>query len=508
MRSRIYALPLVFQNVSRCQTRLLTSAAAPTPTNNAIKPYESIPGLSALPVIGPLHHFLPIIGKIGPPENFSAMLEIFHKEFGSVVKLAGVFRRADMVVLFEPEHYNQVYRAEDITPLRPGFETLVYYQTELRKEVYNGVHGLTAAQGSQWREFRTKVNPAMLKPKLVKVYAPGLEEIARDMVERLTTLSPEYIQNNFELEMTKFSLESVGYVGLGARLGCLQDDFTEDHPGRKLMQSAKDMIELGFKLELYPLKLWKFLPTPGFKKLVNAMDTQWNISASFIKQARQRINERDHEIPEEEKSIIEKLLAIDEKVAILMANEMLMAGIDTVAFSTTALLYHLAKNPNVQDKLRKEIRSGTANRRYLKACIKETLRLHPVVSSNLRRTTKEHVVAGYRIPIGVDVIAPNEYLSRSETYYPRPKEFIPERWLAEKSDPLYYGNAHPMVTLPFGFGVRMCIGRRIAELEIKTLVHNLVKDYVIKWDGPPIKSIQRIMNKFEKPYYFKFEKVN
>lgn len=39
-------------------------------------------------------------------------------------------------------------------------------------------------QGANWRDFRTKVNPAMLKPKLVKLYAPGLDDIAQELVER------------------------------------------------------------------------------------------------------------------------------------------------------------------------------------------------------------------------------------------------------------------------------------------------------------------------------------
>lgn len=57
----------------------------------------------------------------------------------------------------------------------------------------------------------------------------------------------------------------------------------------------------------------------------------FRLSEMYIKQARKKINEREHDIPDAEKSIIEKLLAIDEKVAIVMANEMLMAGIDTVS---------------------------------------------------------------------------------------------------------------------------------------------------------------------------------
>lgn len=54
----------------------------------------------------------------------------------------------------------------------------------------------------------------------------------------------------------------------------------------------------------------------------------------YIENARKRINERGYDIPEEEKSIVEKLLAIDDRVAVLMANEMLLAGIDTVSLNS------------------------------------------------------------------------------------------------------------------------------------------------------------------------------
>jgi len=62
---------------------------------------------------------------------------------------------------------------------------------------------------------------------------------------------------------------------------------------------------------------------------------------------------------------------------------------------------------------------------------------------------------------------PNLMLSNLEKYYPQADKFIPERWI--KEDPQYY-KARPFVTMPFGFGPRMCIGRRFAELEIETLV--------------------------------------
>lgn len=43
---------------------------------------------------------------------------------------------------------------------------------------------IICSEGAQWRDFRTKVNPAMLKPKTIKLYTPGLEEISNDMVAR------------------------------------------------------------------------------------------------------------------------------------------------------------------------------------------------------------------------------------------------------------------------------------------------------------------------------------
>lgn len=67
--------------------------------------------------------------------------------------------------------------------------------------------------------------------------------------------------------------------------------------------------------------------------------------------AKKRIAERDHDIPEEDKSIIEKLVAIDERVAIMMGNEMLLAGIDTVsAMCKTCILFSFTGSVNEATK--------------------------------------------------------------------------------------------------------------------------------------------------------------
>jgi Cytochrome P450 len=65
----------------------------------------------------------------------------------------------------------------------------------------------------------------------------------------------------------------------------------------------------------------------------------------------------------------------------------------------------------------------------------------------------------------------NILLCKQEKYFSRATEYIPERWIRTSEEQIpETKKIHPFVSLPFGFGPRMCVGRRFAELEIETLV--------------------------------------
>lgn len=67
----------------------------------------------------------------------------------------------------------------------------------------------------------------------------------------------------------------------------------------------------------------------------------------------------------------------------------------------SSTLYLLATNQDKQDKLREEILTQSDKRPYLKACIKEAMRIMPVVSGNIRQATKDYNLMGYQVPKGV-----------------------------------------------------------------------------------------------------------
>lgn len=72
--------------------------------------------------------------------------------------------------------------------------------------------------------------------------------------------------------------------------------------------------------------------------------------------------------------------------------------------------------------------------------------------------------------IQTQVLASSILLVHSDDYFVNAKKFIPERWLKNTTGELDYKNTHPFVYLPFGFGPRSCVGKRLANMEMEVAV--------------------------------------
>ena len=143
---------------------------------------------------------------------------------------------------------------------------------------------------------------------------------------------------------------------------------------------------------------------------------------------------------------------------------LLVAGHETSATALAWALEALTHHPAALERLRDEVDAG--DDAYLDAVVKETLRLRPVIALVLRRLIEPMEIGGRMLPAGVNV-APCIYLMhRRPDVYEEPRAFRPERFL-EKPPGTY-------TWIPFGGGVRRCLGASFAQFEMKVVLRELV----------------------------------
>ncbi|HEX7245758.1 MAG TPA: cytochrome P450 [Solirubrobacterales bacterium] len=149
---------------------------------------------------------------------------------------------------------------------------------------------------------------------------------------------------------------------------------------------------------------------------------------------------------------------------------LLVAGHETTATSLAWAVERLVRHPEKLERLRAEV--GDGDDAYLTATIQESLRLRPVISLVLRKLTEPVEIAGYELPAGVSV-APCVYLvHRNPEVYPEPQAFRPERFL--ENPPGTY------TWIPFGGGVRRCLGASFAQFEMAVVLRELVRRHRIR----------------------------
>jgi cytochrome P450 len=155
---------------------------------------------------------------------------------------------------------------------------------------------------------------------------------------------------------------------------------------------------------------------------------------------------------------------------------LLLAGHETSATTLAWVIERVLVEPGVPQRLEAELDavigdgplqpSHLPRLEYLDAVIKETLRLRPILPVVGRKVMRELTLGGYSLPPGV-LVVPCIYLAqRRPQTYPEPEQFRPERFLEAKADPYAW--------LPFGGGMRRCIGMAFALYEIKIVLATLL----------------------------------
>jgi cytochrome P450 len=156
---------------------------------------------------------------------------------------------------------------------------------------------------------------------------------------------------------------------------------------------------------------------------------------------------------------------------------LLMAGHETTATGLAWTLDLLVRHPDVLE----EARSG--DEAFLRAVVSESLRLRPVVPLAGRRLTVPLEVGGLSLPVGTDV-TPAMWLTHTRPEeYPEPYAFRPSRFLADPPSTYTW--------IPFGGGVRRCIGAPFAELEMRVVLQEVLERFDLRPAGRGAEGIAR-----------------
>nr|XP_053635943.1 probable cytochrome P450 49a1 [Cherax quadricarinatus]XP_053636019.1 probable cytochrome P450 49a1 [Cherax quadricarinatus]XP_053636070.1 probable cytochrome P450 49a1 [Cherax quadricarinatus] len=529
------------KSLSQSHDQFTSSVSIGRQSREVPRPFSSIPGPRPLPLIGNKFLFTSIGGY--PLERFLDSAMKLHEKYGPIVRISKLAGKLDMVMVFQPEDTKKIFQAEGQYPVRPGLDILQHYRAT--RPHWFSSPGLVPGNGPEWRRLRSAVH-SVLRPEVVSRYREAQNQVAVDLVRYLReTCSPVHgrnddcvVQDLLPL-LYHYTLEAVGVVTLGTRLGCLEHVHTA-HTARAdvIIKANEDTLELLGKSFFTP-PLYKVFPTRSYQRLARAQDTITRIVQEEV-YLRHRERAVDPQAFATKHPLLDSLLSnpnLNPSDVFLLLVEMFQGGIDATATTLGFCVYFLAREQRIQDLLLQEVKDvdpithSLQGLAYLRAAVQETLRLRPSASSRSRVIQEDAVFSGYLVPAGTYVTSPPVVACCDPEVFPEPEVFRPERWLSRSSatalepapsldEPVTRGaggepsrrKVHPYTIVAFGHGARMCPGRRLAEQEIKLALIQLVKSFKMEVEsstgGDTIGQIMRLNMMPDKPFAIRFTPRN
>ncbi|CAL5008732.1 unnamed protein product [Urochloa decumbens] len=349
--------------------------------------------------------------------------------------------------------------------------------------------------GEHWRQVKKIATTHLLTNKKVRSYRHAREREVRLVLDKVR----EAAKTRTVIDLTEMLNEFSNDIISHAVSGSYPRDESTNALFRELTEANSTLLG-GFNLDDY---------FPALAKLgvvrrmlcaeAHKVNKRWDELLDRLIDAHERrpASERG-----EESDFIDVLLSLKEEYNLTRDHikaqlvVMFQAGTDTSFVALDNVIVELVRNPAVMAKLQAEVRTAVPKGKdmvteddlegftYLKAIIKETLRLRipaPLLVPHLSMADAD--VEGYTIPSGTRVLINVGALSKDPSYWEKPEEFIPERFMEGGSAAAmdFRGNDFPF--LPFGSGRRMCPGINFAMPMIELTVANLV--YHFNWELPP-----------------------
>jgi cytochrome P450 len=309
----------------------------------------------------------------------------------------------------------------------------------------------------------------MMLPGFGAEHGRQFADQVRDIAERRVSSWHKGDQLRLQDEMEAISFESIMRVAFGDMSGPRQDSL------RELIPEMMDRCGSSFTLiPWFRRRLGGVSPYARLMRVIEEIDDALYEAiaerrADPLNQVRDDLlalllqgrHEDNTEVDDDE--IRDELLTL------------IMAGYETTTSGLAWTFERLLHSPLVLERLVSELEMG--DEQYLDAVVKETLRCRPVVPVVARRLRESVVLGEHPIPAG-SVLMVSIYLVHNDPEsYPDPDEFRPERFLGELPE--------DAVWIPFGGGVRRCLGASFAQLEMKVVLREVLSRVRLEMTGAP-----------------------
>ena len=349
---------------------------------------------------------------------------------------------------------------------------------------------LTTICGDQWKKLRSTVSPTFSSGKLKYMF-----ELVHNHAKSFVTHCAQFRESGECFDMKdsygRFTMDVIASCAFGIECNSLTQEKSI------FAEKANDVFSMSFfkilKFMGILLLPQKFIDLTG----ISFIDDSWRFFKSVSKetasirkdQEKSRGDFLDLLLAEQKKQEEEfdesRDYRITENTILAESVLFLVAGYDTTANVLSFTSYHLAKNEQIQERLREELKEiieehGELNyhnimeAKYLDACINENLRRvapGPVLE---RKCTKEYHIpnSNITIPEGMYVQIPVLGIHLDPEFWEQPEEFNPERFMPENKNEI-----KPFTYMPFGLGPRNCIAMRFALMEAKICLAEFVLNY-------------------------------
>jgi len=385
--------------------------------------------------------------------------------------------RTTLHAVFSPDGVEQVLGQPDRLVRRtPAFG-------ELRETIGDG---LVTSEGEVWRRQRRLVAPAFTRRRLVPGYAEAVGREAAAAVERWSRAAVRGEPVDAHAEMVTVTARVIGWVLFGTDIG-------EALPRLVRMGPFVNALLLRRSVTPHPLPRW--VPTATNRRLAAAVAEMREIVDEIIAQRSREAGPTA--VDRRRANLLDLLLApaADGSDAAPLTHDevadqvlvFLLAGHETTATTLAFALYELARHPQWQEELRREVDEVVGARPVegtdvpslvqVDHVVRETLRLYPAAHTVGRRVPDDgEVLAGHRIPPRANVVVSPWATQRSPELWPDPDRFDPERFAV----PLPGGTRHAW--FPFGAGPHACIGAQLSLLESTMVLATVVQAYRLDTD--------------------------